>query len=123
MAKSPEQKLEEAQKQKEYEASLLPLGPVAGSNPPITVCLAPNTGEKEGYPTHYQVVGQVDFPGGKGVGPSSVFAKNGAVRTGVLTYGQSALFGTIVNPDGSVYPTINGNKQTYASGSDPNESA
>ena len=121
MAKTPEQKAEEARKQAEYEKNLMPLGPVAGSNPPITVCLAPNTGEKPGYPTHYQVVGQVDFPGGKGVGPTSVFAMNGAVRSGVMSYGPSALFGTIVNPDGSVYPTINGMKQTYASGSDPNQ--
>lgn len=112
MPRTPEQ----IAKEKAAIAALPPLGPVAGTD--ITICLAPNTGER--IPIHYQVSGQVDFPNGLGVGPKSVFALNGLVRTAYMN-NPKAVFGTIVNPDGSVYPTVNGRQETYASGADPNE--
>lgn len=97
-------------------AALPPLGPIAGTD--LTVCLAPNRGEV--VPTHYIVKGRVDFPNGLGVGPSSVFAMQGLVLSSYRN-NPKTVFGTIVNPDGSVYPTVDGRRESYASGTDPNE--
>lgn len=101
-------------------AALPPVGPLAGS-PGITICEAPNTGEQ--VPTRYRVQGQVTYPAGKGVGPASVYAKNGAVRSEVERRAHEGKPAPTFSADADGHPMIDGAlvPTPYVSGADPFE--